>query len=173
MCLHPYSVLNIHSTKPPEASRISLERCPAVSWWVFFQWHDFFFFFFPLPLHFLLSFIVMYIAYLAELQRELAGNQDNLSAQAAVRWWLSRGTVCLCSLLQRCSLTSFLEANLVFDIECVHSSSSSLFWWKGGCVLLWTSKHGVALQKLITQGTEALCDLRIMRLNLRRQLAIL
>lgn len=132
-----------------------------------------FFFFFPLPLHFLLSFIVMYIAYLAELQRELAGNQDNLSAQAAVRWWLSRGTVCLRSLLQRCSLTSFLEANLVFDIECVHSSSSSLFWWKGGCVLLWTSKHGVALQKLITQGTEALCDLRIMRLNLRRQLAIL
>lgn len=47
MCLHPYSVLNIHSTKPPEASRISLERCPAVSWWVFFQWHDFFFFFSP------------------------------------------------------------------------------------------------------------------------------
>lgn len=138
--------------------------CIAASWWLFFQWQYFFFFFFFVPLlpqHFL-SFILMSIGYLTELQGELAGIQDNLSAQAAVRWWLSRGSVCLCNLVQQCSLATFLEADLDFDIECVHSFCSSLFGWKAGCVLLWTWECGAALQKLITQGTEALCDLRII-----------
>lgn len=48
-------------------------------------------FFLLLPPCFLLSFILMYTSYLTELQGELAATQDNLSAQSAVRWWLSRG----------------------------------------------------------------------------------
>jgi len=78
----------------------------------------------------------------------MARTQRNRSAQAAVRWWLSRGTVCLCRLLRHCSLATFLAANLGFDTECVHTSCSSLFWRKGGHVLLWTWKHGAAQQQL-------------------------
>lgn len=158
--LHPYSSLNIHSTKQHEASRISQE-IDGLQYPDEFSSSDTIFF---SSSHCVFSFHSSCIYSQPHRTARGAGGDPAQPVSTGSRkmvtqqrYWVS---------LQ--SAAALLAHNLpggkslIFYTECVHSSCSSLFWWKGGHVLLWTWKHGAALQKIITLWPEAPCDLRII-----------
>lgn len=170
MNLRPNSVLNAHNTNQPEAPRVPQEiyvpQCPDEFSYCHMTFSSLSGVFSP--------FIHCDVQSLPSRTARRDWQGSKTTCQHRRQWGGdSAEALCACSVLQQCSLTTFREANLVFDIECVHSSCSSLFWRKGQHVLLWTWKCEAALQKLITQGTESLWSEDYLRFSLRRRLAIL